>query len=109
MKFKENMSDIEKVSVMQRYILVHSCLYYELDSSIITDKAYDKTAYKLVEMQKGINVSDTDYGYAFHGFDGSTGFDLYGKLSDKDRKRIRDISVSVLRNYRGSLESLNKK
>lgn len=109
MLFKENMSEKDKVSALQRYILVHSCLYYELDSSIIADKEYDKKAYLLVEIQKGINISDTDYGYVFKGFDGTTGFDLYSKLSEIDRDKIIRIANNVLKSYKDTIVVSTKK
>lgn len=109
MKFKEDMTALEKVSTMQRYILIHSCLYYEIDSSVITDKEYDKAAYGLVEMQKEVSVSDTDYGNIFIGFDGTTGFDLFGKLNEVDKEKIRRISRNVLKSYNDSIVVSTKK
>lgn len=109
MKFNDNLTVLEKVSALHRYILVHSCIYYEMDSSIIDDKQYDKAAYLLVEMQKEVNILDTDYGDIFTGFDGTTGFDLFSKLSDADREKIRRIAKNVLKSYKNSVVVSTKK
>jgi NAD-dependent DNA ligase len=109
MKFKEGITTLEKVSSLQRYILVQSCLYYEMDSSVITDKEYDKSAYGLVEMQKEVNIPDTDYGSVFIGFDGTTGFDLFSKLDETEKEKIRRISKNTLKSYSDSVVVSTKK
>jgi NAD-dependent DNA ligase len=87
----------EKVSYLQRFILVHSYIYYELDKNIISDKQYDESARLLAEMQNEVELNKTDYGYVFDGFTGVTGFDLFSKLTDKDKNKIVDISITVVK------------
>ena len=36
----------------------------------------------------------------FKDFDGTTGFDLYGKLNNKEKGVIQAIAISVLNSYR---------
>ena len=59
-------------------MLVHSCLYYNLNTNIITDKQFDTWARELVTLQKeNIDISKkVKWAEAFEGFDGHTGFDL---------------------------------
>lgn len=59
-------------------ILVHSCIYYELDSNLISDRTWSTWAQELVKLQKkypGI-AKRVDYAQEFQDFDGSTGFNL---------------------------------
>lgn len=44
----------EKIKQRRQQMLVHSILYYEFDSPIISDKKYDVWARELVQLQKNI-------------------------------------------------------
>lgn len=59
-------------------ILVHSCIYYELNSSIVPDSTWSSWAMELVELQRKYPTisKSVDYSREFSGFDGSTGFHL---------------------------------
>lgn len=89
-----------KIDFLQRVILIHSYLYYETDNTLWSDKQYDSVARQLVELQSNKTKAwikrKTQYGYCFYDFDGTTGFDLWDRLQEKDKKRIQDISCSVL-------------
>lgn len=77
--FKGNDLEIaEKIQQRRLQILVHSCIYYELNQSNIPDTTWDKWAKELVQLQKDYpNIAkEVVYADAFDGFDGSTGFDL---------------------------------
>lgn len=86
-----------KMSALQRWIIVHSILYYELDDSIIEDKVFDDNAKQLVQMQKQFveEAKGTDYWYVFHDFDGTTGFDLYDRLNKHDKEYLMHIAKYV--------------
>ena len=88
-----------KMSALQRWVIVHSILYYEMDSSIVSDKMFDDNAKQLVKMQKQYSdeATQTDYWYLFYDFDGSTGFDLFGRLKKKDRRYLTQIAQHVLK------------
>ena len=103
MKFAENMTTKEKVEFLQRYILVHSMLYYYMNESVISDKRFDKVSRLLADkIQKfgSKKISHTQYGYVFYDFDGSTGFDLIDRLSKADKKHIKQVATCVLKNYK---------
>lgn len=89
-----------QISFLQRVILIHSFLYYMLDNSIWSDKKYDEVAHMLSEMQSRTTkidlITNTDYGYVFADFDGTTGFDLYYRLKEKDKKRIEQIARTIV-------------
>lgn len=87
-----------KIEYIQRRILVYSIAYYELNNNIVSDKYYDELSKQLVVLQnknKSV-VKETQYGYVFQDFDGSTGFDLYHKLNDSDKEHLMRITQMVL-------------
>lgn len=96
-------SDITKAGYLQRYIIIHSIIYYELNESVISDKQFDSVARQLVKMQKRMKheLKDTMYYYCMYDFDGSTGFDLYNRLIPFDKKYLMQIARNVLRNAKG--------
>lgn len=99
-KFPVYWTDKLKVDFLQRVILIHSYLYYEADSSVWSDKKYDEVAKQLTKMQKSKSTvwikDNTQYGYAFYDFDGTTGFDLYHRLNRTDKKMIKKIAMNIL-------------
>lgn len=80
-----------KINYLQRFIIVNSYLYYEKDDSAITDKQFDEAAKQLAKLQKNYDISKTQYGYAFYDFDGTTGFDLWERLTVADKTIIKTI------------------
>ncbi len=98
-----------KISYLQRQVIVHSLIYYELNESVISDKEFDDLSRQLVKMQRSASRNDlrnTQYYYCLKDFDGSTGFYIKSKLNKKDRERLFQISAIVLRNYKTSKGNL---
>lgn len=94
-----------KISYLQRQVIVHSLLYYELNESVISDKDFDDLSRQLVRMQRNASEDDlmnSQYYYCLKDFDGSTGFYIKSKLNKIDRERLFEIAVVVLRNYKKS-------
>lgn len=63
----------------RRYqILVHSLIYYELDTNLVSDAKWSEWAAELVNLQSEYpDIADSViFAKAFKDFDGSTGFDL---------------------------------
>jgi len=59
-------------------MLVHSCLYYQLDQNVLTDMQFDRMAYRLADLQREYPVVSKrvpNYEF-FKEWDGSTGFNL---------------------------------
>lgn len=95
------MNDIEKCNLLQRYILVHSILYYEMNESVISDKEYDSTAKQLYCFMKNLEDNHiTQYGYVFWDFTPYTGFDLYSRLNELDKNYLCKIAKNVLKLYK---------
>ena len=91
-----------KISTLQRWIIVHSIIYYELNSSVVTDKVFDANAKQLVKMQNDNpkTSAQSDYWYVFNDFDGSTGFDLYHRLNKKGKQYLKHIAQVILNLYK---------
>ena len=98
-KFPIYWTDKLKINFLQRVILIHSYLYYEKDSSVWSDKHFDEVAKQLTKMQKTKSViwikENTQYGYVFYDFDGTTGFDLWDRLNRKDKQYISKIAEGM--------------
>ena len=61
-------TDKLKIDFLQRVVLIHSYLYYERNTTLISDKSYDEVAKQLVELQKGVHkyiVKNTYYFYVY--------------------------------------------
>ena len=94
-KFPRRWTKLECVNFLQRKIILNAIAYYELDSPKLSDKEYDELSYQLVELQKSIDIQKTQYGYAMYDFDGTTGFDLYDRLTEEDKKYMNAITNIV--------------
>ena len=89
MKFKNPyMTGREQVSTLQRWVLVHSYIYYNTDKSFVSDFVYDANCKQLVKTMEENPEAKTRYSEAFEGFDGSTGFDLFDRCSKEVQELI---------------------
>lgn len=65
----------ERIKQRRLQLLVHSCIYYNLNRNVISDKKWDEWAKELVKLQADYpEISkQVDYYEAFADWDGSTG------------------------------------
>ena len=92
-------SDNVKMSYLQRRIIVYSIAYYELNETIVNDKQYDDISRQLVRMMKECSEEEckkTDYWYCMSDFDGSTGFDLFSRLTPQDQHYLFKLTKSII-------------
>lgn len=73
--------DLEIAELIQQrrfQILLHSCIYYQFNSNLISDKKFDSWARELAQLQSDYPeiASQVLYAKEFEDFDGTTGFDL---------------------------------
>ena len=98
-KFNCYWTDRMKIDFLQRVILIHSYLYYQMDRTKWTDQKYDKVSMQLVSLQKqheeGWITKNTQYGYVLYDVDGTTGFDLWSRLKKKDKEYISNIAARM--------------
>ena len=68
----------EQIQQRRFQILIHSCIYYQFNSNIISDKQFDSWAKELAQLQLDYPeiAKQVLYAEEFEGFDGTTGFDL---------------------------------
>lgn len=92
-------SNRTKINLLQRWLIVHSILYYELGESVVDDNTFNENAKQLVKMQEEFpeDAVRSLYYYAFNDFDGSTGFDLFYRLTNEDSKYLMHIAKWVLK------------
>ena len=74
----EELNIAELIQQRRLQILIHSCIYYEYNRNVISDRQFDIWAKELVRLQKDYPeiAKQVIWAEAFEGFDGSTGFDL---------------------------------
>ena len=109
MKFPEHWTTVDKLNRLQRMVLLHSIIYYDLNESVISDDYYNKLTRLLarkVEQYKDTPVfKKTMYGYVFEDYtNGSTGFDLTHRLKKKDYEYLEILATHVIKSYKESLE-----
>lgn len=102
MKIHE-MSIQDQINFWQRYIIVHSKLYYFMDTNIISDKKYDETCLMLVKMKETYpeEWKNSEYFLQFgEEYVGNTGFDLFEGLT-KHQIAIIDSIIYHIHQSRG--------
>ena len=90
----------EYVDYLQRYIIVHSYIYYEMNNNVISDTEYDKKSKELLDLKNcypDIWKNSMYYKQFGDEYTGVTGFTLYHDLDDKQKDVIRSIVSMILR------------
>jgi hypothetical protein len=90
-----------KISLLQRWILVHSFIYYELNKNIVSDYMYDMNSKQLVELQNKYPKAfmESRYFYAMNNFDGSSGFGFVDKLAADDYDAVTRDAYMLVQKY----------
>lgn len=108
-KFPRRWDKVTCINYLQRKIILNAIAYYELDTSPLSDREYDELSRQLVEMQKDVDITKTQYGYIMYDFDGTTGFDLYHRLDEHDKKYLMNIACHALETGKTITKKSNKK
>lgn len=90
----------DRINYLERFIIVHSIIYYHLNSNVISDSKYDEYA-KYLEKLININnkeFKESQYYYVFIDYSSSTGFDLYYKLNNHDKEYLTTLANYILHN-----------
>lgn len=85
----------EHIDFLQRYIIVHSYIYYELNNNVISDKQYDAKTKELVRYKNEypeLWKSSMYYKQFADEYNGATGFTLYHDLDPHQQEIIRSIA-----------------
>jgi len=93
-----------RLQLLERWIIIHSIIYYRLNTSIVEDTMFDNNCNQLVRGIKKYpkEFKQTKYYYCFKEFDGSTGFDLYSKLNAKDKDKLEQQAIYLAYKYGGN-------
>lgn len=93
MKFLSDFTDLEKIQLLQRSILVNSYAYYELDRNILADYEYDRNTRQLLELKKSDPEAwkQSRYFNYFDNFESGTGFDLTSRIK-RDKVLYKQVS-----------------
>lgn len=99
MIFKEEFTTLDRIQLLQRWILVQSYIYYELDSNISSDSNYDANCNQLFAL-KAEHPDDwkaSRYAKIFRKFEPgcTSGFELVDRVKKADRQLYKDIHVSA--------------
>jgi hypothetical protein len=76
---------VEAIARRRRQMLIHSCLYYKLDSPVIDDHTWTRWAQQLAKLQDKYGYRIGFYDAVFEDWDGSSGFHL---PADSDVVRV---------------------
>ena len=78
-------TELDKIELLQKWILFHSVCYYDYDETIVTDRMYDSNVKQLLDLMKKNKsiLSNSKYANLFSDFDGSTGFHFVKKLQNE--------------------------
>lgn len=67
---------VNRVEHLRRLMLIHSCIYYEMDANVVSDHKWQEWADELATLQLLHGHKFGFYDTAFDGWDGSTGHHL---------------------------------
>lgn len=105
MKFHNLFSIVEKIQLLQRWILVQSFAYYELNENIASDFKYDANAMQLERLiaehpKEAKRSRYYDYFYDFfdetEGAHMTSGFDLIERVRKNDADLYRYIHMDAI-------------
>lgn len=103
MKFHDPFNPVEKIQLLQRWILVQSFAYYELNENIASDFKYDDNAKQLAALKKEYpkEFARSRYYEYFHDYcqddiHYTSGFDLLEQVRKNDEYLYRRIWMDAV-------------
>lgn len=90
----EDLTIQDYIDFLQRFIILHSYIYYELNNNYISDMEYDKKSKELVRYKNeypDLWKNSMYYKQFGDDYNGATGFTLYHDLDDEQKKIIRSL------------------
>ena len=98
-QFNDDWTMLDKISYLQKMILVNSMLYYKHNTNAMSDLEYDSISEQLVSYMKLCPESKyiSRYAYVFYDYDGTTGFHLSNRLEPVDYQMV-SITVEIYLN-----------
>ena len=98
LKYSRPFTIMERIQLLQRWIMVQSFAYYELNENIAADADYDTNSYQLVQMltEYPSEAKRSRYHQFFYDYTGETGFHLIGRVREKDYELYRYIWMDAI-------------
>lgn len=102
-------NDRMKIEWLERHIIVHSIIYYELNENVITDKEFDSCSKQLLKLSREHKeiFRNSEYFYIFSDFDANTGFYIWDRLNKSDKVKLKRIALAVVKNKKGEKSNGN--
>ena len=97
------MTTQEYIDFLQRYIIVHSYIYYELNDNYISDKQYDEKSRELTRYKNEYpELWKNSMYYKQFGdeYNGATGFTLFHDLDHHQQQIIKSIVNNIKQSRR---------
>ena len=93
----------ERIELLQRWIIMHSIIYYELNESLISDKMFNANSIQLMKYKNKyrLEYESSRWYYVMKDFDGATGFDLFGRLESKKQHDLLEEAKWLLKELGG--------
>jgi NAD-dependent DNA ligase len=97
MTFKDHFTTKDRISLLERSIIVNSFAYYELNENILSDHQYDMNTRQLLELKRSEPEAfkKSRYYKYFDNFESGTGFDLTSRVK-KSKSLYRRIERDAL-------------
>ena len=104
MKLDKPFNPTEKIQLLERWILVHSFIYYELNDNIVSDFDYDANAKQLADLKREYpdEFKRSRYYDYFHdycsdveGTVNTSGFDLLQRVRKNDSDLYRRLHIDA--------------
>lgn len=99
MTFGPQFNTLECIQLLQRWILVHSFIYYELNDNISSDASYDETVNYLFQLKKEYPEEYVKSRYAkiFANYEEgcTSGFELLQKMKTLDPELYRHVHIDA--------------
>lgn len=98
------MTTQEYIDFLQRFMIIHSVIYYEYNDNVIDDRLYDAKAKELVGLKNSypeLWKQSMYYKQFGDDYNGSTGFTLFHDLDEHQKTIILSIINSIYRNRKG--------
>ena len=105
MKYHKPFNAIEKIQLLQRWILVQSFAYYELDTNVASDFQYDSNARQLSELKRQYpdDFKRSRYYDYFHDYcteednaHYTSGFDLLERVRKTNKDLYRYLHMDAM-------------
>lgn len=99
MNFPENFTIKDQIQALQRWILVQSFIYYELNENIATDHQYDNNVNLLFSVKKMYprEYADSRYAEIFANYEEgcTSGFELIERMQKLDPELYRHVHIDA--------------